>query len=71
MNPALDLIAQSAPLLLKGAGYTVLLSLIGMGVAMLRDPAMKVTVDQAIDALRANGQLAAISTKWFGTDVTK
>ncbi|MFZ0266858.1 cystine ABC transporter substrate-binding protein [Caulobacter sp.] len=43
----------------------------GMGVAMLRDPAMKVTIDQAIDALRANGQLAAISTKWFGTDVTK
>jgi cystine transport system permease protein len=28
----LDLVAQSAPLLLKGAGYTVLLSLIGMGV---------------------------------------
>ena len=24
MNPALDLVAQSAPLLLKGAGYTVL-----------------------------------------------
>lgn len=43
----------------------------GMGVAMLRDPAMKVTVDQAIDALRANGQLAAISNKWFGQDVTK
>jgi cystine transport system substrate-binding protein len=43
----------------------------GMGVAMLRDPAMKVAVDQAIAALRANGQLAAISTKWFGSDVTE
>jgi cystine transport system substrate-binding protein len=43
----------------------------GMGVAMLRDPALKVTIDEAIDALRANGQLAAISTKWFGQDVTK
>ncbi|MBI1684375.1 cystine ABC transporter permease [Caulobacter hibisci] len=33
MNPA-ELIAQSAPLLLKGAGYTVLLSLIGMGLGL-------------------------------------
>lgn len=32
---ALDLILQSAPLLLKGAGYTVLLSLIGMGVGLV------------------------------------
>ena len=43
----------------------------GMGVAMLKDPALKVVIDQAIDALRANGQLAAISMKWFGADVTK
>jgi cystine transport system substrate-binding protein len=43
----------------------------GMGVAMLRDPALKVTIDEAIDALRANGQLSAISMKWFGSDVTK
>ncbi|MBO9710189.1 MAG: cystine ABC transporter substrate-binding protein [Caulobacter sp.] len=43
----------------------------GMGVAMLRDPAMKVAIDQAIATLRANGQLAAISTKWFGSDVTE
>ena len=43
----------------------------GMGVAMLRDPALKVAIDQAIDALRANGQLTAISMKWFGQDVTK
>jgi cystine transport system substrate-binding protein len=43
----------------------------GMGVAMLRDPALKVAVDQAIDALRADGRLTAISMKWFGADVTK
>jgi cystine transport system permease protein len=35
MPPALDLVLQSAPLLLKGAGYTVLLSLIGMGVGLV------------------------------------
>jgi cystine transport system substrate-binding protein len=42
-----------------------------MGVAMLKDPALKVVVDEAIDALRADGRLAAISIKWFGADVTK
>jgi cystine transport system substrate-binding protein len=42
-----------------------------MGVAMLRDPALKVTINQAIDALRADGRLTAISMKWFGADVTK
>jgi len=41
------------------------------GVAMLRDPALKVLIDQAIDAMRANGKLVAISQKWFGMDVTK
>ena len=35
MPAALDLIAESAPLLLKGAGYTVLLSIIGMGVGLV------------------------------------
>lgn len=34
MNAA-DLIVQSAPLLLKGAGYTVLLSLVGMGAGVI------------------------------------
>ncbi len=38
---------------------------------MLKDPAMKVMVDQAIEALRADGRLAAISQQWFGADVTK
>lgn len=35
METGLDLLRQSAPLLLKGAGYTVLLSLIGMGVGVV------------------------------------
>ncbi len=43
----------------------------GAGVAMLKDPAMKVLVDQAIEALRAKGELAAISQTWFGADVTR
>lgn len=41
------------------------------GVAMLKDPAMKVLVDQAIAAMRADGRLAAISQTWFGADVTQ
>ena len=40
------------------------------GVVMKRDPALKVLIDQAIDALRADGRLAAISQKWFAQDVT-
>ena len=43
----------------------------GAGVAMLRDPALKAAIDLAVDALRADGRLAAISMKWFGQDVTK
>ncbi|PHY20195.1 cystine ABC transporter permease [Caulobacter sp. BP25] len=35
MDTGLDLLRQSAPLLLKGAGYTVLLSVIGMGVGVV------------------------------------
>ena len=35
MSPALDLVAQSLPLLLKGAGYTIALSLIGMGLGLI------------------------------------
>ena len=35
MEAALDLLRQSAPLLLKGASYTVLLSVIGMGVGVV------------------------------------
>lgn len=35
MDIGLDLLRQSAPLLLKGAGYTVLLSVIGMGIGVV------------------------------------
>lgn len=35
MDTGLDLLRQSAPLLLKGAGYTVLLSVIGMGIGVV------------------------------------
>lgn len=34
METGLDLLRQSAPLLLKGAGYTVLLSVVGMGAGV-------------------------------------
>jgi L-cystine transport system permease protein len=35
METGLDLLRQSAPLLLKGAGYTVLLSVVGMGAGVV------------------------------------
>jgi L-cystine transport system permease protein len=35
MDTGLDLLIQSAPLLLKGAGYTILLSVVGMGVGVV------------------------------------
>ena len=43
----------------------------GSGVAMKKDPGLKAVINQAIDALRANGKLAAISQAWFGMDVTQ
>lgn len=42
----------------------------GAGVAMKKDRGLKVVIDQGINALRANGKLAAISQQWFGQDVT-
>lgn len=42
----------------------------GAGVAMKKDPGLKIVIDQAINALRADGKLAAISQQWFGQDVT-
>lgn len=43
----------------------------GAGVAMKKDAALKVIIDQAIDALRASGKLSALSQHWFGMDVTR
>ena len=43
----------------------------GSGVAMKKDPGLKIVIDQAIDALRKSGDLASISQQWFGQDVTR
>ncbi|NQE61180.1 cystine ABC transporter substrate-binding protein [Caulobacter sp. RHG1] len=43
----------------------------GAGVAMKKDPGLKIVIDQAIQALRADGQLGQISQTWFGMDVTR
>lgn len=43
----------------------------GAGVAMKKDPGLKIVVDQAIEALRKSGDLASISQQWFGQDVTR
>lgn len=43
----------------------------GAGVAMKKDPGLKIVIDQAIDALRKSGRLTAISQQWFGMDVTR
>ena len=41
------------------------------GVAMLKGSAFKAQIDQAIAAMRASGQMAALSQTWFGADVTR
>jgi L-cystine transport system substrate-binding protein len=43
----------------------------GAGVAMKKDPGLKIVIDQAIDALRKSGDLTSISQQWFGMDVTR
>ena len=43
----------------------------GAGVAMKKDAALKVIIDQAINALRSSGKLSALSQQWFGMDVTQ
>jgi L-cystine transport system substrate-binding protein len=40
------------------------------GIALRKDPDLVAALNKAIDALRASGELRAISEKWFGTDVT-
>jgi cystine transport system substrate-binding protein len=41
------------------------------GIALKQDPAFQTALNTAIDSLRADGTLKAISVKWFGTDVTQ
>ncbi|WP_297510090.1 cystine ABC transporter substrate-binding protein [uncultured Caulobacter sp.] len=43
----------------------------GSGVAMKKDPGLKIVIDQAIAALRNSGELTAISQRWFGLDATR
>lgn len=40
------------------------------GVAFNPDPELKAAIDKAIDAMRADGTLAALSNTWFGLDAT-
>ncbi len=64
---AADFVKNSPEFVASGPAFAAQ----NQGVAMLKDPAMKVLVDQAIDAMRADGRLAALSQKWFGADVTR
>jgi cystine transport system substrate-binding protein len=41
------------------------------GVAFKPDPALKAAIDKAIDAMRADGSLKALSIQWFGLDATQ
>jgi cystine transport system substrate-binding protein len=41
------------------------------GVAFKPDPELKAAIDQAIDAMRADGELLALSQAWFGLDATR
>ncbi len=41
------------------------------GVALRKDAAFQAALNTAIDSLRADGTLKAISVKWFGADVTQ
>ncbi len=43
----------------------------GSSVALPKDPELLAAIDDGIRALQANGELSAISEKWFGIDVTK
>lgn len=41
------------------------------GVAFKPDAELKAAIDQAIEAMRADGELAALSSSWFGLDATR
>ena len=41
------------------------------GVAFKQDAALKAAIDKAIDDMRADGAMAALSNAWFGLDATK
>ena len=41
------------------------------GVAFVKDDKLKAAIDAAIATMRADGELAALSNKWFGLDATQ
>ncbi len=63
---AADFVKNSPEFVASGQAFAAQ----GSGVAMKKDPGLKVIIDQGIDALRTSGKLAAISQQWFGQDVT-
>jgi cystine transport system permease protein len=77
MDATLDLLRQSAPLLLKGAGYTVALSLIGMslglalgfGLALMRlsrSPLLRWPASIYVSAIRGTPLLVQLYLIYYG-----
>ena len=77
MDATLDLLRQSAPLLLKGAGYTVALSLIGMslglvlgfGLALMRlsrSPLLRWPASVYVSAIRGTPLLVQLFLIYYG-----
>lgn len=77
MDATLDLLRQSAPLLLKGAGYTVALSLIGMslglvlgfGLALMRlsrSPLLRWPASVYVSAIRGTPLLVQLFLMYYG-----
>ena len=77
MPPPLVCVVQSAPLLLKGAGYTVLLSLIGMGAGLVigfglalmrlsRSPLLRWPAAIYVSAIRGTPLLVQLFLIYYG-----
>jgi cystine transport system permease protein len=77
MDATLDLLRQSAPLLLKGAGYTVALSLIGMGLGLVlgfglammrlsRSPLLRWPAGVYVSAIRGTPLLVQLFLIYYG-----
>jgi cystine transport system permease protein len=77
MDATLDLLRQSAPLLMKGAGYTVALSLIGMslglvlgfGLALMRlsrSPLLRWPASVYVSAIRGTPLLVQLFLIYYG-----
>jgi cystine transport system permease protein len=77
MDATLDLLRQSAPLLLKGAGYTVALSLIGMSLGLIlgfglalmrlsRSPLLRWPASVYVSAIRGTPLLVQLFLIYYG-----